>query len=122
MAKDTLAENGIPLTPQGMNDNAPLEVEPNFYQTRGLHSIAELALQRCNGKSLLYKFPEPVLAIHGNLRTRIFIETTKTLYMLESFRDALISPTPPENTEIVLDDSGGTVFGDDDFPVTEVIL
>lgn len=89
MARDTKVINGVPLTPGGMNDNAPLEAELTFYQTRGVFSISEQCLQRCNGKLLINKFPDPILGIHGGLRERVFIETSGALYMFEHIDDAV---------------------------------
>lgn len=82
MAEDTLAKTGIPMNPTGMNDNTPLEKEPNFYETNGIHSLSEKCLQRCNGKKLDTKFDSPVLAIHGDLRGIRFIETVTQLLMI----------------------------------------
>lgn len=82
MAKDALVLTGIPLQPAGMNDNSPLSSDPDYYQTRGTHSISELCLQRCNGKQLLRKFDTPILGIHGDIKGFIFVETVDTLYML----------------------------------------
>lgn len=89
MAQDTKATSGVPLNPGGMNDNIPLTKESDWYQTRGLHSITELCLQRMAGKSLVNKFDAPILSIHGDLRERIFIETTTTLYMFEKITDPI---------------------------------
>lgn len=86
MAQDTLTIKGMPLEAAGMNDNTPLESEPNFYQTRGVHSLSERCLQRCNGKRLVSKYSSPVLAIHGDLRTRIYIETTTQILMLDTLQ------------------------------------
>jgi len=84
MAKDAIALKGIPLNPAGMNDNSPLNAESDFYQTRGVHSLHELCLQRCNGKKLIKKFDSPILAIHGDMRDRIWIETTTQLLMVDT--------------------------------------
>lgn len=81
MAQDTLEVNGIPMNPVGMNDNIPLDTNPTWYQTNGLHSLHELCVQRMLGKNLLKKFDSPVLQIHGDLKDRIFIETASTLYL-----------------------------------------
>lgn len=91
MAKDTLAENGIPLNPAGINDNSPLNAQPEWYQTNGVNSLSEQCLQRCNGKALIQKFNSPILAIHGQLRERIFVETTTELLMFDTF---VLEPTP----------------------------
>jgi hypothetical protein len=87
MAKDTLAAKGIPLEAKGMNDNTPLDASSDFYQTRGVHSLHEQCLQRCNGKSLFRKYDSPILAIHGDLRGRIWIETATQLLMLDGLTD-----------------------------------
>lgn len=87
MAEDTLAKTGIPLNPTGMNDNTPLEKEPNFYETRGVHSLSELCLQRCNGKKLHTKFDSPVLAIHGDLMGVVYIETVNQILMITGFQE-----------------------------------
>lgn len=89
MAQDSKATTGIPINPAGMNDNAPIESQPNWYQTRGLHSISEKCLRRMNGKSLRHKFSSPILAIHGGLRGITFIETSTKLYMFENLEDAI---------------------------------
>jgi hypothetical protein len=89
MALDTQAINGIPLNPAGMNDNIPLDEQADWFQTRGLHSLNDNSLRRCNGKLLSHKFVSPILAIHGNLRGRLFIETATTLYMFEHIDDAI---------------------------------
>jgi hypothetical protein len=112
MAKDTLAEKGVPQMPAGMNDNAPLEIESNFYQTRGIHSISELALQRCNGKFLYGKFEAPVLAIHGDLRNKIYVETPQAIYQFDHISDLATIP------EFVLGDDGEVLLGDDGKPLT----
>jgi hypothetical protein len=67
-------------------------------------------LQRCNGKFLFNKFASPVLAIHGELRTRIYVETQQAIFMLESVTDAL--------PELVLGDDGFPMTGDDGLPLT----
>lgn len=89
MAFDTKATTGFPLNPAGMNDNIPLDAQADWYQTRGLHSLTDQSLQRCNGKLLSHKFDSPVLAIHGSLRERVFVETVNTLYMFEHLDDAI---------------------------------
>lgn len=89
MAKDTLAINGVPLNPTGLNDNQPLSADPEWYQTRGMHSISELCLQRMSGKALINKFDAPILAIHGELREQIIIETATTLYSFAHLDDAI---------------------------------
>lgn len=111
MAKDTKASAGIPLNPAGMNDNIPLEPEANFYLTRGLHSLHDKSLQRCNGKLLYQKFADPVLAIHGSLKDIIFVETTGAIYAFTNLSD----PLPG----IILGDDSEPVLGDDDLPITE---
>jgi len=103
MAKDALAKSGIPLEPKGMNDNSPLNPDPDFYQTRGVHSLYDQCLQRCNGKQLYLKFDSPVLAIHGALRERIWIETTTQLLMLDGLAPA--EPIPPVMETITLVDT-----------------
>lgn len=89
MARDTIASNGIPMNPAGMNDNSPLDIEPNWFLTRGVHSLSDKSLQRCNGKLLLQKFPSPILAIHGDLMNKVFIETSTALYMFDNLTDSL---------------------------------
>jgi hypothetical protein len=111
MAKDALAIAGVPIQPKGMNDNSPLEAELNWYQTRGVFSLSEQCLQRCNGKLLISKFPSPILAIHGDLRDRVFVETTTALYILDN-----ISSPPPA---FILGDDDEVMLGDDDLPMTE---
>lgn len=89
MALDTQATSGFPLNSAGMNDNIPLSLQADWYQTRGIHSLSDQSLQRCTGKLLSHKFASPVLAIHGNLRGLLFIETATTLYMFEHINDAI---------------------------------
>lgn len=99
MAKDTLNQKPITLLPAGVNDNSPVVVgQPSLYFTNGVFLGDEQQLQRCNGKELKHKFSAPILAIHGDLRTRVFIETTQALYMFESLDDALpeLPLGPPE--------------------------
>lgn len=90
MAEATIDQvQGVPLLPKGMNDNTPLHSAPDFYQTRGIHSISEQCLQRMAGKVLSHKFTSPILAIHGDLRERIIIETVTTLYMFDHITDPI---------------------------------
>lgn len=111
MARDAKFQTGVPLNPAGMNDNAPLESAPSFYQTRGVYSLSEQCLQRCNGKLLITKFSSPVLAIHGGLKDVVFIETADTLYMLDNISDSI--------SDVILGDDGEPVLGDDDLPIVE---
>lgn len=111
MAEDTKATVGVPMNPAGMNDNIPLELEPNWYQTRGVHSLAEKCLQRCNGKELLNKFDSPILAIHGGQRERVFVETTNALYMFDNIADTL--------PIFIMGDFNEPLLGDDDLPLIE---
>lgn len=119
MAQDTLEIGGIPLQPVGMNDNVPLESDPNFYQTRGIHSLSERVLQRCNGKRLLHKLNCPVLAIHGDLRGKIYVETSCAIYQFDKIDDDLPSVTPaPFPTEgLVLHLETDSLILDDNDPV-----
>jgi hypothetical protein len=78
-----------PMAARGMDDSQPINQEATFYQTRGAFFGRTQELQRCNGKLLLHKFPVPVLAIHGDQRGCVFIETTTTLYMFNSLTDAI---------------------------------
>lgn len=81
MAKTTTTIPGIPLNPEGMDDNTPLQTAPSFYQTRGVHSISERCLQRMQGKKLLKKFNTPILNIHADLKDNVFVETVDKLYL-----------------------------------------
>lgn len=117
MAQDTINENGVPLNPAGMNDNSPLDTNPPWYQTNGIHSLHNLSIQRMLGKNLLKKFDSPILQIHGELKDRIFVETASTLYL---FINGIVEPTPePELMEdyILIQDrkasstNGGTFSG-----------
>lgn len=85
MAKDTQAIKGIPLNPEGMNDNSPLNDQPTWYQTRGVHSLDEKCLQRITGKLLIEKFDDPVLAIHAIEGNVYLVETTTALTMYNIF-------------------------------------
>lgn len=109
MAYDPKATTGIPMNPAGMNDNTPLETEPNWYQTRGVHSLSEKCLQRCNGKLLLQKFPSPVLGIHGSLRNVIYVETSTALYIFDSLLDSF--------PDLLFGDDEELLLGDDDLPM-----
>lgn len=120
MAKDTIAKSGIPLNPAGMNDNSPLDAENNWYLANGVHSLNEQCLQRCNGKALIEKLDSPILAIHGDLRERVWVETTTQLLMYDTF----IAEEPPPEEDMAIEDyiliqdqkargvHGGTFFGD----------
>lgn len=120
MAQDTLEIGGIPLQPAGMNDNVPLETDPNFYQTRGIHSLSDRTLQRCNGKKLYHRLPCPVLAIHGDLRGKILVETSCAIYQFEKLDDDLpdITPAPFPTTGLVLHlESDSLLLNDNDLVV-----
>jgi len=114
MARDPKHIKGVPLMPGGMNDNNPLEAENSFYQTRGVHSISERALQRCNGKLLLNKFPSPILAIHGDLASHVFVETTTAIYIFADITDPIPLPLGA-----ILGDDDDAITGDDGLFVTE---
>lgn len=90
MAKQALDKvKGIPLPPTGMNDNSPLQAHPDFYQTRGVHSLSERCLQRMSGKELANKFDAPILNLHGDLKGFIWVETATTLYLQNTINDPL---------------------------------
>lgn len=89
MARDTLNIQSGVTPPAGMNDNMPLSPSPAYYNIQGAHSKSQLFLERMEGKTLLYKFHSPVLAIHGDLRGRVIIETKDTLYMFDHLTDAI---------------------------------
>jgi len=114
MAKDTIAINGVPLQPTGVNDSSPINTDPDFYQTNGIHSLSELCLQRMSGKNLIHKYDSPVLGIHGDIRNFTFIETVDALYLVSNEFGGS-TPIPPEIMEdyILLQDikSAGTNSG-----------
>lgn len=87
MAKDTLNVKAGANNPGGMNDNSPTEELPAWYETNGVHSQSQHFVQRKAGNLLINKFPNPVLAIHGDLKERIFVETTNALYMFVNIND-----------------------------------
>lgn len=102
MAQDTLQQQAKAQNPEGMNDNAPSEFLPAWYQTNGVHSQGQHFIQRRSGNLLIHKFDGPILAMHGDIRNRIFVETTKALYMFENLYDAI----------------PGAILGDNDLPIT----
>jgi hypothetical protein len=89
MAKDTQHSKSAPVNPEGMNDNSPAEEFPSWYQTQGVHSHGQHFLERKTGNLLINKFPVAILNIHGDLRDRVFIETTEVLYMFEKIDDPI---------------------------------
>lgn len=105
MAYDATGEGGIPLLPAGMNDNSPLDAEANFYLTRGVNSLSDLGLQRCNGKSLARKFASPVLGIEGGIKGYTWVETVDALYLFKG--------------PVTADDGGG---GGDDIMEDYILL
>lgn len=89
MALDTTKVKAQADNPKGMNDNSPGEELLAWYQTNGVHSQSQQFLERKTGNLLIHKFPNPILAIHGDLKERVFIETTGVLYMFEKLSDAI---------------------------------
>jgi dipeptidyl aminopeptidase/acylaminoacyl peptidase len=89
MAKDTLQSRSGPTNPEGTNDNSPAEELPSWYQTQGVHSHSQHFVERKTGNLLINKFSAPVLNIHGDLRDRVFIETTEALYMFIKIDDPI---------------------------------
>lgn len=89
MARDTYNLSAKAVNPEGMNDNAPSEQLPSWYETSGVHSHSQHFVERKAGSLLINKFPNPVLAIHGDLKDRVFIETTGALYMFVKIDDAV---------------------------------
>jgi hypothetical protein len=112
MARDTLKLSAKPMNPGGMNDNSPTEELPAWYETNGLHSQSQQFVERKTGNLLINKFANPVLAIHGDLKDRVFIETTTALYMFINIDDPI--PTTP-----ILGDDDAPMLGDDDLPMSE---
>lgn len=89
MALDTIQVKAPANNPAGMNDNSPGEELLAWYQTNGGHSQSQQFIERKEGNLLIHKFPDPILAIHGDLRDRVFIETTGALYMFVKLSDAV---------------------------------
>lgn len=100
MAKDPLAISSVPLNPEGMNDNVPLNSNPTWYQTDGCHSLHELCIQRTLGKHLLQKFESAILQIHAKLKGAIWVETVDTLYLFTEGDEI-----PPEVGEVTFVDT-----------------
>jgi hypothetical protein len=111
MAKDTLNSKASPSNPGGMNDNSPAEEVPSWYQTNGVHSQSQQYLERKTGNLLTNRFDGAILNIHGDLKDRIFVETTHALYMLGKVTDAV--------PLFITGDDDAVITGDDDLPVTE---
>lgn len=110
MALDTTRVKAEANNPKGMNDNSPGEELIAWYQTNGVHSHSQQFLERKTGNLLISKFPNPILAIHGDHRDRIFIETSAALYMLNNITDAI--------PDLILGDDDIPMLGDDDLPLT----
>jgi hypothetical protein len=89
MAFDTTKLQAQASNPGGMNDNSPGEELTAWYQTNGVCSQGQLFLERKTGNLLLHKFPDPIIGIHGDLRERIFIETSGALYMFVNLNDEI---------------------------------
>jgi hypothetical protein len=82
MAKDTLSQKPLVLPVAGVNDNVVIAEGVGFFHSNGVLMNNEQQLQRCNGKALVKKYDAPVLAIHGDLNGRVFVETTEAIYMI----------------------------------------
>lgn len=86
MAEDTLGVKAQVLHPAGVQDNAIIS-DAEWLIAQGINSNSERFLQRCNGKELIHRFTAPILAIHGDIRAAVFVETSGALYFFESLTD-----------------------------------
>lgn len=101
MAKQALdGVKAITLPPTGMNDATPLHPNPDFYQTRGVHSLSERCLRRMEGKFLLQKLDAPVLNIHAALRNAVFVETSDQIILYTDGSETPAGSTPPDSITI----------------------
>jgi hypothetical protein len=89
MAKDTRQTSTGIVPPAGMKDNQPLVADPNYYSVQGVHSVSQRYLQRIESKNLMNYFAVPILAIHGDQKDHIFVETTDAIYIFDKIDDPI---------------------------------
>lgn len=85
MAKDALVIAGIPLKPAGTDDSTPINLEENYFLTRGVRTLSEKCVERLTGKLLIEKYDVPVLGIHGSIGNQYYVETVDQLILYNGF-------------------------------------
>lgn len=85
MAKDELKTPSKPLRGAGHDDSAPLLLSLSFFKTNGLRAQFD-DIRRMEGKKFLFEpFGEPVVAIHSDQSTTLWIQTQTQLLLVDSF-------------------------------------
>lgn len=86
MAKqDQLQPSGV-LKGEGQDEANPVMLNNSFFKTNGLRSQFG-SVERLEGKHLLAVYGAPITALHSDLQTRYWVQTSGVLYMVTSLTD-----------------------------------
>lgn len=86
MAKqDQIQPSGV-LKGEGQDESNPIMFSNKFFKTNGLR-IQFGNLERIEGKQFIVAYEDPITAIHSNLNDLFWVQTSTTLYMVNSLSD-----------------------------------
>lgn len=82
MAEEAENIKGASLNGLGVDNSKPISKTPTFFETNGVSLQPQLFLERLTGKRLAQYILNPIIAIHGDMKDFVFVETNQKILLI----------------------------------------